>query len=111
MIDYDGHLHCERPLGQPGSHCKLFNFDSVGICLLGHKNHSNAQFEALVDITHSLINLFELTHSDIHPHNHFNPNKECPAFNLDYWKTKFLLPRIEAFEKKRIDLKLKTDKR
>lgn len=71
-----------RPLEKKGSHCKGFNKNSIGICLTGKNEFSDAQFKSLKKLTKKLKEEYELNEYDILGHRDFNKNKTCPNFEV-----------------------------
>lgn len=81
IIRRDGEIECGRMLDVIGSHCKGENSVSVGTCLVGKKEFTDAQFDALRRICKMLEAVFpSITH---HPHREFNKYKTCPNFDLE----------------------------
>lgn len=79
IIRQDGEIEIGRPLDEIGAHCKGFNTQSIGTCLIGRQNFSKHQFKALKKLHNMLEKLFDgLT---LQPHGHFNKRKTCPNFN------------------------------
>ncbi len=82
-IDWDGDIHILRPINRAGAHCKGRNRYSIGICVLGLQSFTAVQMEQLCRLLDTLCMLCGLKRSDIHPHNHYNPGKTCPNFDLE----------------------------
>lgn len=92
VIKRDGIVEAGRPVSQRGAHCKGFNDDSIGICLVGGVDEQNkpqfnftaGQMERLFYLTLELQNLHP--GCTIHGHNEFS-SKACPSFNVaEYFK-------------------------
>ena len=65
-----------------GAHCRGYNHDSIGICLLGLDNFTEDQFETCKEFIKILLETFNLGTEDVFAHNFFNPNKTCPNFDI-----------------------------
>lgn len=85
-----GQISIGRPLSFAGAHCRDYNFDSIGICLVGKMNFSNRQFYSLSKLCTNLLFSFYLQSDDIYGHNYFNKNKTCPNFDVDEFKMRFM---------------------
>lgn len=94
-VDYEGRVHFLRPIEKPGAHTQGRNAYSVGICLLGYErlkardSWALLQFEALARLLKFLMPIWGLTLDDVNPHSKYS-NKECPAFDLDWFKQKYM---------------------
>lgn len=80
VIRRDGTIEPGRPEYWTGAHVKGHNKGSIGICLIGRKHFTTAQFDAL------------RTHLNWHPesfelfgHYELDPSKTCPNFNVKEW--------------------------
>lgn len=82
FIRKSGEVQEGIPLEKIGNHCKGHNRNSIGICLSGKKDFTEAQFISLKKLLKQLKLRFNLTDKDIYPHNHFNKTKTCPNFDL-----------------------------
>jgi hypothetical protein len=80
IIRQDGEIEVGRTLDVIGAHCKGHNHDSIGTCLIGDHHFGQAQFAALRRIHAMLEKLFPGI--EAFPHNHFNPHKTCPNFDI-----------------------------
>lgn len=92
VIKRDGLVETGRPVSQRGAHCKGFNDDSIGICLIGGvDDKSTPQFNFTANQMERLFYLtLELQHlhpdCTVHGHNEFS-SKACPSFNVaEYFK-------------------------
>lgn len=82
IITKDGEIHTtDRHIAQVGAHCRKHNHYSVGICLTGRYNFTDAQFEALVIAIDSICAMYNLDYKDVYPHNYFDRTKTCPNFS------------------------------
>lgn len=81
VIKRNGEIEIGRTLNDIGAHCKGYNIDSVGTCLIGKNgNFTGNQYASLKRIDKMLIALFPLIKT--YPHNHFNKHKTCPTFDV-----------------------------
>jgi len=81
IITQDGIIHNGRPAYKVGAHCVGENSGSIGICLVGNHEFSEAQFGSLRILVGILDNMFGYLTK--HAHNEFNNNKTCPNFNIE----------------------------
>lgn len=82
FITKDGVVHVCRPLKKAGAHCKGFNKSSIGICLSGERDFTEAQFEALRKLITELLSNHDLSIIDVMEHRELNSGKTCPNFDL-----------------------------
>lgn len=82
VITKDGVVHSGRPEKRPGAHARGFNKGSIGICLTGEYEFTQAQFRALKALIDGLLSKYELSIIDVIPHNSLNKAKTCPNFDL-----------------------------
>jgi hypothetical protein len=82
FIQKNGNIEEGRPLVIAGAHCKGHNKDSVGICLSGKKEFTDAQMDSLYSLVQKLCSDHYIHPRSVYPHNKFNKNKTCPNFEL-----------------------------
>lgn len=82
FITKDGTVHECRPLKRAGAHCKGFNKSSVGICLSGEHEFTEAQFVALRKLVLGLLSSLDLSIIDVLGHRDLDGRKTCPNFNV-----------------------------
>ena len=63
-----------------GAHARGHNRDSVGTCLIGKTEFTEAQFKSLKVLHNILDGIFPGL--DYYPHNHFSQHKTCPNFDV-----------------------------
>ena len=80
VIKKDGVIEIGRPLDQVGAHCKGKNLYSVGTCLIGKKDFTQAQFRSLKKLNVMLEKLFP--EIEVFAHYAFNADKTCPNFDV-----------------------------
>jgi N-acetyl-anhydromuramyl-L-alanine amidase AmpD len=90
---YMGRIWFGRSIAKMGAHTLGKNRGSIGICVTGRSKFTKAQYNSLISLLNHLMDLFDLTIDDIHPHNEFNKNKTCPNFNLEPIKEALWLMR------------------
>lgn len=78
----NGELFVGRNIDLPGAHCEGHNANSIGICLSGNDEPTDAQKKTLKKLLIDLMKQYGLTVIDILPHKAFNKNKTCPNFDL-----------------------------
>lgn len=90
IITLDGSVHQGRPIEMVGAHCLGHNSNSIGIAYVGglsqvtkapKDTRTPAQKKALVHLCTRLLEQYNLTTSDIYPHNKFS-NRACPCFDV-----------------------------
>lgn len=82
FINKAGVYYKGRDLSEVGAHCEGFNKASIGICLSGKLNFTDAQFKTLATLLEVLLRRYKLSKTKIFPHNHFNKNKTCPNYDF-----------------------------
>ena len=86
FIRKNGEIEKGRPLYIVGAHCKNHNFDSIGICLSGKHEFTEAQFKSAQLLYYDLSEIITLRpgpeHQTIYPHNYFDKMKTCPNFKI-----------------------------
>ncbi|MFZ2587888.1 MAG: N-acetylmuramoyl-L-alanine amidase [Alphaproteobacteria bacterium] len=80
VIRRDGEIEVGRTLDMIGAHCEGHNADSVGTCLVGVCEFTEAQFKALRRVQGMLEGM--LGKVEVFGHRDFNPHKTCPNFNV-----------------------------
>ncbi len=85
VIPVAGDLEYGRAESEIGAHCRGYNRDSIGICLIGTDAFTRQQWDAL----HLLVdNLGErYPEASVHGHREFNSHKTCPGFDVAMWLT------------------------
>lgn len=81
IIHRDGSVSCGRPVQKIGAHCKGYNEDSIGTCLIGNDKFTHEQMKSLIDLDRSIKHMYSeeiITHG----HNEFTNNKTCPNFDV-----------------------------
>jgi N-acetylmuramoyl-L-alanine amidase len=80
VILESGEVQRGRPHYWTGAHVRGENLNSLGICLMGEKQFTHAQFSALKGLLRSLIDQYP--GAVIYGHSDFDSNKTCPNFNV-----------------------------
>lgn len=98
VIDIDGTVEQGRPLYMDGAHTIGHNKNSIGICYIGgvEKNdvrkpkdtRTIAQRESMYALVYQLLQVYDLSISDVHCHNEF-ANKACPSFKIEQFREEF----------------------
>ena len=81
--DWMERLENGRPLAQIGAHCKGYNENSIGICLIGRREFTPAQLVSLRKLIGSYRKLFP--GSEVFGHYELCRYKSCPNFNVTDW--------------------------
>lgn len=80
VILRNGNIMKGREVEKIGAHCKGYNANSIGTCLVGRVSFNEEQFKSLQNLHRILQNTFpDIT---VHGHNEFNNKKTCPNFNV-----------------------------
>lgn len=89
VVEINGETKEGRPLMETGAHVAGFNQTSIGICLIGRDQFSQAQWWALLALIQNIER--ELNKElKLYGHNEYNPHKQCPGFYVPDWvKRKF----------------------
>jgi hypothetical protein len=95
LIEADGTVRKARAETEIGAHDKDENANSIGICLAGSfQDHgpNDAQIEAIVKLTHDIVNRWGIKINRIEPHR-WDDNTDCPGLWFpDNWLiTEYLL--------------------
>jgi len=68
-----------------GAHVMGHNKDSIGICLSGKKEFTEAQFKSLEILLIDLCSRYDLQKMDILGHSDLDGKKTCPNFDVTKW--------------------------
>jgi hypothetical protein len=85
----DGEIEKGRKDEVVGAHCYGQNSSSIGICMIGVKTFSDAQFDSLKSLLLQLMEKYGITTEDIYGHYDFS-SKTCPNFDVNEYKKKYL---------------------
>lgn len=96
VFELDGNPEYGRKVEIQGAHCKEYNAKSIGICLVGQKNFTSKQFEALIGVI-KLIKARFPTIKSIYGHYEFNPYKTCPNIDMGHLRD-LLFAHEQRFE-------------
>lgn len=83
VIRRDGTLELGRPLEQVGAHVAGKNTRSIGICLIGDDQFTEAQFRTLTNLL--LVLKIFFPSMKVSGHNDWTNAKTCPNFNVKEW--------------------------
>ena len=92
IIRRNGKIEDGRTTDAVGAHCKGQNHNSIGIAMVGGMdedmgaatdNFTPEQWESLKRLVEELHTKYP--EAEIKGHYHFNPDKQCPAFDVDDW--------------------------
>lgn len=84
VILIDGTVEMGRPLNTPGAHAYGYNQESIGICLIGRDEFTEAQMRSL----EGLVIAHKSNHRQADVVGHYdldNKGKTCPNFNVMEW--------------------------
>ena len=84
VICRDGRIEHGRPDCWIGAHVKGFNEVSLGVCLIGREDFTDAQFAALETVLRDWRDAYP--DAEICGHRDFDyTDKNCPNFNVGQW--------------------------
>ena len=84
VICRDGRIEHGRPDYWIGAHVKGFNEASLGVCLIGREDFTDAQFAALETVLRDWRDAYP--DAEICGHHDFDyTDKTCPNFNVGQW--------------------------
>jgi len=86
--EQDGNIQPGRGCNEIGAHCKGHNKDSIGICLIGVRQFTEAQFRSLEMLIFELLNIYP--DAAVFAHNEFNQHKTCPNMSGEWLRRKFI---------------------
>jgi len=95
-LSYDGRVQNGRSLDVPGAHVHGDNRNTVGICLVGISEFTQAQLEALFKLMGTLLERFNLRVSDVLGHYEYwtertqKPLKSCPNIDMETLRNDYL---------------------
>lgn len=80
-----------RPMNTMGAHCRGYNDESIGVCLVGgvdedgrpEDNFTPEQWITLAWLVPQLLRRFP--GAEVQGHRDLNPNKACPSFDVSAW--------------------------
>lgn len=78
----DGLLESGRPLDQVGAHVRGHNRRSVGICLIGKDEFTEAQDATLMRTLSDLLRTFNLDPDAVYGHYELDDHKTCPNMDM-----------------------------
>ena len=99
FIQSSGNLQKGRDNTRPGAHVRGHNQDSIGICLHGKNNFTEAQFVSLRNLIQGMLRDFNLTIFDVYGHRDFDNSKTCPNFDV---RQKLIIGNLDPKTGKRI---------
>lgn len=97
IIDMDGKHERGRPWYWKGSHCykARMNHQSLGVCLLGKRVFTDAQYNALACYILRVVKRFP--DIIVAGHGDFDSDKTCPNFDVAAWiKTREELSHVKT---------------
>lgn len=82
FIKSNGDIEKGRHISVTGAHVRGQNHDSIGICLHGKTNFTDAQFRTLNRLVHSLCFDYGIKINQVFGHRDFDTGKTCPNFDV-----------------------------
>lgn len=81
---HDGLVQTGRDINTIGAHCKGYNKDSIGICLIGKHTFTAKQlYGALPELLNNLMFNHRLCLDQVHGHFEFSRAKTCPNISRE----------------------------
>ena len=74
-----------RPKYWQGAHADPYNHESLGICLIGRDQFTDAQWRSLEGLVLALTT--EFPEAEVVGHHDLNSHKTCPNFDVKAWWT------------------------
>jgi hypothetical protein len=97
VIDLDGHIHGGRRIAEIGAHCKGYNANSIGICLVGglepQARYTAAQWDSLKRLCITLTR--QRPAAQVLGHRDLNAGRTCPGFDVAAWWNNRCTPPLE----------------
>jgi len=84
IFSHDGRLETGRKLEEIGAHTRGHNKNSIGICIIGKRTFSKAQFLTLRKLIKMLKSMFPGADIKIRGHTEHFSGKTCPNINMNY---------------------------
>lgn len=81
-FEFDGLLAVGRDINKPGAHVKGHNRDSIGICLIGDRVFTSAQFRSLQKLLKAFMRQYGISVNSVLGHCEVNPEKTCPNIDM-----------------------------
>jgi N-acetyl-anhydromuramyl-L-alanine amidase AmpD len=82
VIRRDGTIEVGRQESKIGAHCRGYNWESIGICMVGRNMFTDIQWDSLAKLVKSLDGRYGAT---VHGHRDFDKHKTCPNFDVGDW--------------------------
>lgn len=83
VITIHGDVQAGRPHYWQGAHAAPFNQDSLGICLIGRDQFTDAQWRSLEGLVLALTEQYQ--GAEVLGHRDLNNHKTCPNFDVKAW--------------------------
>jgi hypothetical protein len=89
-IERDGNLENGRPWYWKGAHVREYNYEAIGIALVGLAQYTNEQIEELNNLlwllTDKYGNVPDFPNAEVCGHSDLDPSKpNCPGFSVKEW--------------------------
>lgn len=81
--DLDGAVQEGRPISKSGAHVRGRNSNSIGVCLIGVRDFTLNQLDAVLNLINELQEKFKLDKSAVKGHCEYDSHKTCPNFRVD----------------------------
>ena len=88
FIQSNGNIQVGRDIRDVGAHAYGHNGDSIGICLHGRNKFTESQFKMLAMLIKYYTKEFSI--KEVEGHYHYDSNKTCPNFDVNWFKKKYL---------------------
>ncbi len=96
VIELDGNAVNGRGINETGAHCKRHNLRSIGICLIGTDQFTQAQWDTLKHTIQTLQQ--DYPDIQIKGHNDYDRAKPCPCFDVQQWLDNNMNPIEEQIQ-------------
>lgn len=95
VIEVTGKVRSGRPLTETGAHVTGRNHDTIGICLIGRDKYTGDQWLSLRQLILDLRATLSPGVILLRGHRDYNPNKDCPGFDVHTYSTQDFFPEPE----------------
>lgn len=87
IIRRDGSVEIGRPEGETGAHARGQNSNSLGVVLVGRKDFSEDQMDALFALIWGLCRKHQLDPTEnVYGHYEFDDGKTCPNLDMNLFR-------------------------
>ena len=93
-IAYDGLVQKGRSEQFRGAHVKGYNWQSIGVCIIGEGVYSSRQLESTTRLCYEIMSRFP-NKLEIKGHNNFTDKKTCPILDIEHF-VRVIMPLVDT---------------